>query len=318
MLAILSITVPIYLAIAAGWLVTRGGLFARGDMRVLGLFVIRLALPALLFSALVQRPAGDVLNLRYMLLYALGSMLTLFVGRWWAARQAPAGSPVPALMAMGMSCPNSGFVGYPILSMVIAQTAGLVLGQNMIVENLLLVPLAMALADAADGRGDWRLTLRRAAHSLARNPMIWAMAAGVAVALTGLRLPAPLLRTIGLFAQASTALSLFVIGGSLVGLGLAGMRRQVLRIAAGKLLLHPALMLAVLLAAEALGMPPMEPALRLALVLSAAAPMLSIYPILAQPHGQDSLAAASLLATTALSFFTISALLAVLPHLLGV
>ncbi|MBO9644134.1 MAG: AEC family transporter, partial [Pseudacidovorax sp.] len=77
-------------------------------------------------------------------------------------------------------------------------------------------------------------------------------------------------------------------------------------------------MLAVLLAAEALGMPPMEPALRLALVLSAAAPMLSIYPILAQPHGQDSLAAASLLATTALSFFTISALLAVLPHLLGV
>ncbi len=317
MLAVLAITVPIYLAIATGWLVTRSGLFARGDMRVLGLFVIRLALPALLFSALAQRPSDAVLDLRYMLLYALGSLLTLFVGRWWVGRHSPPGSPVPALMAMGMSCPNSGFVGYPILSMVIAQTAGLVLGLNMIVENLLLVPLAMALADAAGGRGDWRTALRRTLHSLARNPMIWAMAAGVMVTLLHIPLPAPLLRTIGLFAQASTALSLFVIGGSLAGLGMAGMRRQVLLIAAGKLLLHPALMLAVLLAAEALGLPPMAPALRLALVLSAASPMLSIFPILAQPHGQDSLAAAALLATTALSFFTISALLAVLPHLLG-
>ena len=40
-----------------------------------------------------------------------------------------------------------------------------------------------------------------------------------------------------------------------------------------------------------------------------ASPMFGIYPILAQKHGHDGLAAAALLGTTAASFFTISALL---------
>ena len=40
MLAIVSITGPIYLAIALGYVCTRAGLFARADMRVLGKFVL--------------------------------------------------------------------------------------------------------------------------------------------------------------------------------------------------------------------------------------------------------------------------------------
>ena len=67
MLDILAITGPIYLTIALGYFLTRRGLFARADMRVLGQFVINLALPALLFNALAQRKLGDILNGRYML-----------------------------------------------------------------------------------------------------------------------------------------------------------------------------------------------------------------------------------------------------------
>ena len=45
------------------------------------------------------------------------------------------------------------------------------------------------------------------------------------------------------------------------------------------------------------------------MVLAAACPMFGIYPILAQKHGHDGLAAAALLGTTVASFFTISAAL---------
>ena len=55
MLDILAITGPIYLCIALGWLATRAGLFARADMRVLGRFVLYIALPALLFDAVGKR-----------------------------------------------------------------------------------------------------------------------------------------------------------------------------------------------------------------------------------------------------------------------
>ena len=92
MLDILAITGPIYLCIALGWLATRAGLFARADMRVLGQFVLYIALPALLFDAVGKRPIGDILDWRYLGIYALGGLATIALGLAWTrrvARQAP-------------------------------------------------------------------------------------------------------------------------------------------------------------------------------------------------------------------------------------
>lgn len=57
-----------------------------------------------------------------------------------------------------------------------------------------------------------------------------------------------------------------------------------------------------------LGVLPLEPQLRMGVVLTAAMPMLGIYPLLAQKHGQEGLAAA-LLGATVVSFVSISVLL---------
>lgn len=310
MLDILAITGPIYITIALGYGLTRRGLFARPDMRVLGQFVLNLALPALLFNALAQRKPADILNLRYLAVYALGSLVAMGLGLLWARRIARQDATASVYQAMGMCCPNSGFVGYPIALLVIGPVAGVMLGLNMLVENLLLIPLLMALAERSTGSGGrWHAVLRQSLRNLVRNPMVIGLAAGLLVSLSGLQLPSPVARTVTLFAQASAALSLFVIGGSLAGLHIAGLRGPVVRIALGKLLLHPAAMAAALLALEAAGMVPLEPALRVGVILTAACPMFGIYPILAQKHGYDGLAAAALLVTTVASFFSISVLL---------
>lgn len=310
MLAILAITGPIYITIALGYLLTRRGLFARADMRVLGQFVIRLALPALLFNALAQRKVGDILNGRYLLVYALGSLVTLGLGLLWARRGARQDATTSVYYAMGMSCSNNGFVGYPVALLVLGPVASVMLGLNMIVENLLLIPLLLALAEISGGAGGrWPVVLRQALAALVRNPMVLGLLAGFAVSLLEWKMPSPMERTLTLFAQSSAALSLFVIGGSLAGLQLAGLRGPVVQIALGKLLLHPAAVVAVLLLCEAAGMVPMEPALRTGVVLAAASPMFGIYPILAQKTGHDGLAAGALLGATVASFVTISALL---------
>jgi predicted permease len=108
-----------------------------------------------------------------------------------------------------------------------------------------------------------------------------------------------------LFAQASGALSLFVIGGSLVGLSVKGMEKPVTQIVVGKLIIHPMIMAAVMLWV----FPISEPILRTALLLTAALPIMGIYPILMQKHGHDGLSAAALLATTIVSFFSLNVLL---------
>ena len=310
MLDILAITGPIYLCVALGWLTTRAGLFARADMRVLGQFVLYIALPALLFDAVGKRPIADILDWHYMAVFALGGLATIGLGLFWARRLAGQAPLAGVVQAMGMSCPNSGFVGYPINLLVLGgPTAGVILGMNMLVENLLLIPLLLALADSASGGGHWRAVLRGVAVGLWRNPLVLGLAAGLAAALLGWRLPGPLERTVGLLAQSSAALSLFVIGGSLAGLRLAGMGRTVARIAAGKLIAHPLLTLGALWLLAALGAPLSDPALKKGVVLATACPMFGIYPILAGRFGAEGLAAAALLGTTVASFFSISALL---------
>lgn len=312
MLDILAITGPIYLCIALGYLATRHGLFDRADMRVFGKFVIQLALPALLFNALSQRRVGEIVNGPYLLAYALGSLILLSAAVLWYRKVGREGMGRSAILAMGMSCPNSGYVGYPVLLLTLgAPVAGVALALNMVVENLLIIPVLLALADMERHEtGHWRQLALQTLRGLARNPLIIAIVAGFLVSALDVPMPSPVSRTVTLFAQASSALSLFVIGGSLVGLQLQGLRTAVAQIGVGKLVLHPLCLLAVMTWL----VPVEDPQLKMALLLTGAMPMMGIYTILAQRHGHEGLASAALLVVTTASFFTLSGLLWVLRH----
>jgi predicted permease len=315
MLEILGITFPIFVTILIGFMATRMGLFDKSAMRVLGTFVVKLALPALLFRALAQRPIAEILNGSYLLAYAAGSLLVIGLGYAWYRRIAGLGPTVAAFRVMGMTCSNSSFVGYPILLLTLAPVAGVALALNVMVENVLVIPLLLALAERGRGAGGpWYRLVGQSLARLAANPIIIAVVAGLAASLVGWKMPAPLERTVSLFAMSSAALSLFVIGGSLVGLPLGGVGRQAVPVALGKLLLHPLAVLGAVLAVPLLGLPALDPALRKAAVLMAAMPMMSIYPILAQAYGEGDFAAAALLVTTVASFFTLSGMLWLLQH----
>jgi predicted permease len=115
-----------------------------------------------------------------------------------------------------------------------------------------------------------------------------------------------------MMAGAAIALALFVIGGSLVNIPVKGMRQDMTALALGKLILHPAMV-----AALALFFLPHDPVSRTAAVAFAAAPMMAIWPVLAQRYGLEGFCAAALLLTTVLSFVTISVTLWLLGPVLG-
>lgn len=308
MFDILAITAPIYIAIALGYGLTRWGFFQKVDMRAFGTFVVKVAMPALLFNALSQRKVADILNGDYVGAYALASLLTIGISIFWAVRISKTSRSLSSCLAMGMSCPNSGFVGYPVMLLSLgplASVAGVALALNMMVENLLLIPLLLAWAETGQGQNRWQTILVQTLKGMFYNPMIWGIVLGFAFSWFEWQLTPSLSRTVNLFAQASGALSLFVIGGSLVGLSVQGMGTRVAQIAAGKLLLHPLMMLVVLLFI----VPIHDPVLWTAALLTCAMPMFGIYPILTQKHGHDGLSAAALLITTMASFVTLNLLL---------
>ena len=311
MLDILAITGPIYLAIALGYAATRWGVFERADMRVFGKFTLYLALPALLFNALSQRSVAEILNGQYLLAYALSTLVVMGAALVWTRKVQQRSLSYSSMMVMGMTCPNSGFVGFPIILLTLGPVAGVALALNMVVENLLLIPLLLAVADSDGGApGQWRQALQQTLFGLLKNPLIIGIVAGFLFSWSGVQIPTPVSRTITLFAQASGALSLFVIGGSLVGLQVHGLKGPVALIALGKLIVHPLAMLITLWWV----VPVDDPALRMAALITAALPMLGIYTILSQRHGHEATSAAALLVTTVCSFFTLSGLLWVLQH----
>lgn len=303
MLQVLTITGPVFIVIAAGYVAVRHGLFAKADCRVLGRFAINVALPAMLFRALTERPFAEILDANYLAAYALGSLAAFAAGLAFARLALRRDLTRSAVHGMGMSLPNSGFVGYPIVLQLLGPPAAIAVTMCFLVETLMILPLALALAESGAGQGArLRDVVLGVFARVARNPLILAIGAGLACALAGLRPPPPLARAIDLLALASAGVALFVIGGTLVGLRVSGMRGDVARIAAGKLLLHP---LAVFAALALL--PPADPALRIAAISFAAMPMFSIYPIVAQKYGAEALAAAAVMGATVASFFTISA-----------
>ncbi|MEX8518839.1 MAG: AEC family transporter [Leptothrix sp. (in: b-proteobacteria)] len=310
MLNILAITAPIYLLILLGFVAVRSGIFTRADMKVLGQFVLRFALPALLFKTLSQRSVADILNGRFLLAYAGGSLLVFALGWLWARRR-PAS--YRAFIGMGMSFSNSGFVGAPVLLQWLGPPASVALALAMLVENLIMLPLVLILAErdnsATGQRPALAAAIGQALKPLTRHPLILAIVAGFVCAALGVVLPAPLARAVDLLANASAGVALMVIGGSLVGLQLQGLRGDLAAVAIGKLLLHP-LAVGVLV----LSLLPDESLLRTAAIGLAAMPMLSIYPVLAQKYRHDGFCAAALLVTTVLSFFTLSGLIWLLSN----
>ena len=305
--SVLVVTAPIYLLIAAGYATVRLGWMAAPDMFVLGRFVTRLCVPALLFRAIARQPVGAVLQADYLAVYAAGSLTVLLAVTLFARHVRGHPMSLAAIQGLGAAGSNSVFIGYPIVAQTIGSKAGVALAMCTLTENLLVLPLALALAGAGAGQSP-RAMAAAMARDLARNPMILAIAAGLVVSALGVGLPDVLDRTLAMAAAPAAPTALFVIGGSLVGLHLAGIRTDLVLVTGGKLVLHPLCVLAFVLL-----FPPGEPALQAAAVLFAGMPMLSIYTVLAQRYGHERFCAAALLAATVASFVSISALIALLP-----
>ncbi|MDQ7984683.1 AEC family transporter [Pseudomonas sp. G34] len=302
MLQILQITAPIFLLIGLGYLAAMGGLLNREQVRGIGAFVITFAMPALLIKTLGTAPIQQTLLPGYLLAYAFGSLAAFAaafsVSRWLRGDNL-SGS---AINAMGMSVSNSGFVGYPLVAAAIGSPAVLGMAMGMLVENLLMIPLALVLAEAGKQQGGGGLSVLGVIFGrLLKNPVIIGILIGLGVSLLGIEIPPLLFKPIDMLAGVSAPLALFVIGAGLFGMKARGVWVDAAWIASGKLIVHP---LAVLCAF--LLVPGIDPVMKAVGVLFACSPMMSIFPILGQRFGLEDRCSATLLVATVLSFFTIS------------
>jgi len=308
MIAVIVTTLPIYLTIVAGYVAFRFGYLQPVHVPALSQFTLKVCLPALILFA-IALPHGEVgLNLPFLMAYAGGSLLTLVGGYALLRMKLGLERQQSWVLALGMATSNSGFLGFPIASLVFGEQGAVVFAMTMVVENVLIIPLATILALLAGGteKGLGAL-VRGTMKPMLKNPLLIAVVVALAVRFTGLPLGQPGERAISALAMAAAPVALFVIGGTVAGMSVSGHWPRAISVAGVKLLLHPALVAAALLL-----IPGVPVALVPVGILFAALPMVTIFPILAAPFALREVASTALIVTTLASVVTVTLVLAYL------
>ena len=310
MLEILAITTPIFLIIGMGYMAMGLRIVNREQMQGIGSFVMYFALPAVVIRALTQNPLAEVFNVDYLLTYGLGSVVIFSLALWLAVCIKKKSLQNGAMFALGMSASNSAFTGYPVAAMVLGPPAVTFMTLSMIIENLLIIPAALILAEMGQqSGGSLTRTLQQTASRLIKNPVLMSILIGVVIAITGVSLPGSVTKSIDMLANAAGPTALFVIGGAIYGLRMRGVVMDVSQIVVGKLMLHPLAIVLVFLM-----MPTSDPLLLAGATLFAAAPMASIYPLLGLRYGMADVAAGALMAATLASFVTFSIVIGLMGY----
>ena len=319
-LAILSVTFPFFALVLAGYLAARGRMLPVEAIPGLNGFVLFFALPCLLYRFGANTPLALMLDASVATVYLVcGLVMVAFVVAASLNRRVRWNDA--AFGALVGAFPNTGFMGVPLLVALMGQAAAGPVMVTLLVDMLVISSLCIALSrlDGAGSAGA-RLAARKALQGVALNPLPWAIVLGIASQALGLALWKPLGDTLDLLADAASPVALFTIGAVLARsqlLDAAGVRarpplRDVLPVAAAKLVVHPLLVLLVGAVAIRLGLPLSAFALTV-MALAAALPSASNVSLLAERFGADTgRIARIILWSTAAAFFTFSGAVALL------
>ncbi|MFW2588462.1 AEC family transporter [Sagittula sp. SSi028] len=304
MLAIFLKTLPFFGLIGLGYGAARTRFFSAEATAHLTKFVFYFALSAMLFQFSANLTLDEIFEPRLASAYLFGTALVYGVGMavaFWRRMDAPTAAVEAQCAAIG----NTGFLGVPMLALLLGQEAVGPIILVLVIDTVIFSSaLTLIITAAREGTMSLRI-FRVLAIGLLKNPMIVSIALGLLVSASGVGLHEVLNSFFVTLGAAATPGALFAIGASL-----ASKSAERLEVAAwlsvAKLILHP-----LFVALGAYYLFPVD-AYRASVVISAAAlPVAGNVFILAQHYGvAPQRVSASILISTAASIVTVSAIIA--------
>ncbi|MFC3694795.1 AEC family transporter [Chenggangzhangella methanolivorans] len=308
MLSTLSIVVPIFVLIFAGWLARRLDVLGPGATRELNRFVVYLALPALLFDIVAHARPEDIWRPGFAAAFGLG-VAVIFCLTVALRLRRPRHLADAAIDGLNAAYANVGYIGFPLVLVAIGREAlaPTLVASLITVCGVFAVAIVMIEVGLQTERNRGRLIVK-VSGSLAKNPLLVAPALAAVFPVFGLILPGPADTFLKLLGGAASPCALVALGLFLAAKREPTQRddRAVAAIVALKLLGQPAV--TWVLATMVFGLP--APLTHTA-VLLAALPTGTGPFMLAEFYGREAnLTSSVVLVSTVLSVVTISAYLA--------
>ena len=303
---VLGLVLPLFGLILLGYIVarvTRQPLEALGWMNT---FIIYIALPALFFKILSETPIERFTEWGYILGSAFSTYTIFAIMFVFAVLRSAGDIASSTIKGLGAAYGNIGYMAPGLAILAFGPEAAVPVALIFCFENMMhfiIAPLMMALA-GDDKRSAGRLALE-VAKKIVTHPFIISTAVGIAAAALSFAPPVPLARLLDYLANAAAPCALFVMGVTLALRPLRRMPADIAIITPLKLIVHPALCYVVL---SWVGN--FDPIWMYTAVLIASLPTATNVFVIAQQYGVwVERASATILVTTTLSVFSVTALL---------
>lgn len=308
-LALVTIVLPVFLLMGAGYATTRLKVFPDAGIDYLLKFATGIAVPALLFRAMYRLDLHATIRLEHLASFYLAATICFVLGivlsrHFWHRR--PGESVAVGFCALFS---NSVLLGLPIIERAY--------GDSVLEPAYAIISIHAPFCYLAgimtmeflrrDGAGVGT-ALARTGKAMFTNALTIGLALGFLFNIAGIALPEPVAGTIDLLARAALPVALFGLGGVLSRYTLRRELGEPAMVSTLSLVVHPGI--ALVLARHVFGLP--EEFVRAAVVIAAMPTGINGYVFAALYDRAKRTAASSVLLATALSLGSITFWLALL------
>jgi malonate transporter and related proteins len=314
LVTVLTIVTPVFALMGLGFLAAKTRFLPDGAGQALAQFAFKLAIPALLFRALLGSGTLEASPWRLFSAYFAATLCIWIIASLVAALVLRKPAEDQSILAMGSSFGNTVMLGIPIGIAAFGPEVTTPMALLVAVEApLLWIAATLHIEFARRGRAISPVALAGVFRDLATNTIILSLVLGLAGRAMGWTLPAVPDRIVMMLGQAGVPTALFALGMALASFRIAGETKAIGLMMVLKLALYPAL--AYVFAAHVFQLPPLWTAL---VVLQAAMPVgANAYLFAAQYERSAATVSAAIAVSTLAAVVTVSGLLVVVLAGLG-
>lgn len=279
MLEIIKIIAPLFGIIFLGFAALLLRLLTKEQLSAMGAFVIKIALPCLLIVNISAQQIEKIWQPQYLFSYGIVSIF-LFASIFLLYRcRFNQSLDRAALMAMGSSASNTGFIGSSILHAILGESATVYFAMTLIIENFVVFMLFLICLEVSrQQQHGLSQVILQTLKNILKNPLIISLVVGIGLSITQLQLPLILKQILEPIGKTAGTVGLFVVGGSLYGINsLKNIWRDASIVFVSKMLIMPVLVYLMFLC-----MPNTNPEMVFAGVLLASISMATIFSIFGQ------------------------------------
>ena len=218
-LTALTVLLPVFFVLLLGYFAGRAKEFDASQVAGLNDLVLDYALPAMMFVATVKTPREQLLSEGPYALALLVAFVGLFLAVVLVSTQLLHHSLGEATLQANLaSFPSVGFFGPPIFKGLFGPSSLVSIAFATTLSAITMIPLTLALLEIhhqpttrSEGQRIPSLILVSLGNTL-RKPMVWAPLIGLALVLTGARVPQLLDNMLMLIGSSTSGASIFLAG----------------------------------------------------------------------------------------------------------